>query len=565
MQGVPPNIFSRLRLRPTALVLCLLALAPAVYVAARVVEASRDVAYWDEFDTALNLVLQLDRGIGVREFFSRLFEISNEHRMVTSRLMFAASYWLSGTVDFAVISWLGNLSLLGLCGLLLWVAGTTERRVKLGFLLAMLLFQLEHYENFLWSGSSIDHFQVVLLAGAAVIGVARGTRPGLLMGMLAAVLATFTLAHGIVVWAIGLAMLAPARRFSALGMWCGVGALAAAGFLAGFQLNMSQRFVDPSLGGAAEVASYWFALIGAVPALGHAPAAPWLGAALLIALAVAAWRGSARREPVAFPLACYAVAALGLIAFGRAAESGGAIHSRYYVLGALAWALTAFLWLERHTHPRRPYTLLWSCVPLLVAFNVAANRSFSAPAYAWLECRDRAAVRFKQHGVDGRGPFALYPMPARSTQLLDEAERRGVYRMPPVCERVEFPRARPSERITYYVEEVEVTGRAAAVVGWAAIPGMPSERGKLHVVLRSGTETHVYTAITVTRPDVATALQRPDCQLSGFRFARRRDNLPSGEYQIGFLIAHAKGEEYIMTDHKLRLVADGKAPLATAD
>ncbi len=565
MLGVSTPILSRLPRQVVVLFFVLLAFAPAAFVVSRVAEANRDVAYWDEIDTALNLVLQLDKGLGLEPFLARLFEISNEHRMVTSRLMFAASYWLTGTVDFSVISWIGNLSLFALCGLLVWAVRTPERRVRLGLLLAMLMFQLEHYENFLWSGSSIDHFQVVLLAGAAVIGVAQRNRTGLLFGALCAALATFTLAHGLVVWGVGLATLGAQRRWRDVRTWCWCGAFAAGGFFAGFHLNSAQRFAEPTLAGAVVVGRYWLTLIGAVPAFGHAVIAPWLGAGLLAALGFIAWRGAARREPIALPLACFALIALGLIAVGRAAETGGAIQSRYYVLSALAWALVGFMWLERYSDPRRPFAPLWVALPLLVAFNVTANESFAAKADSWIECRDRAALRYKQHGVDGVGPFALYPQPSRSTALLTEAEQRGVYRMPPICEQVEFPKARPSARIAYHVDEVSVTGRAAAIVGWATIPGLAAERGQLHVVLRSATATHVYTVVTITRPDVAKALQRDDCQLSGFRFARRREGLPPGDYQVGLLIAHDKGTEYIMTDHRLRLAGDSKALLANAD
>lgn len=566
MQGVVTHFLERRRIRPAVLVLALLALTPAAFILNRVAEASRDIAYWDEYDTALKLVLQLDSGVSVPGFFARLFEVSNEHRMVTSRLMFAASYWLTGTVDFAVISWIGNASLLLLCGLLIWSVQTPLRRLRLAVVLAMLMFQLEHYENFLWSGSSIDHFQVVMLAVAAALGLARTSRAGLLVACVCAVLATFTLAHGIVIWPVGAAVLWRARRWSHLATWGTLTAVAAGGFLAGFHINTAQRFVDPSFAGAVTVAHYWLATLGSVPALGVNALAPWLGAVLLVGLVVIGLRGALHREPVAFPLAIYAVAALALIAVGRAAESAGVVHSRYYVLSALAWAMVIFMWLERATHPRRPLALLWGCLPVLVAFNLAANQRFAAKADTWLECRDRAAVRFKQFGVDGSGPFTLHPAPAHATRLLAEAERRGVYRMGPVCDEVPFPpKAKPSSRIKYFVEEITVNGRAAAVAGWAAIPGLPSERGQVHIILRSPVETRVFTAVTITRPDVAAALQHRDCELSGFRFARLRESLPTGEFQIGFLIAHDEGDEYIMTDHRLRLVGDGKALLATAD
>jgi hypothetical protein len=286
---------------------------------------------------------------------------------------------------------------------------------------------------------------------------------------------------------------------------------------------------------------------------------------LLAGLARLALGGVFRKEPVAFPMACFAVAALALIAMGRAAESNGLVHSRYYVLGALAWGLMLFMTLEQLTNPQRPYVLAMGFAPLLVAFNLTANHTFAHKADSWLECRDRAAVRFKQYGEDGRGPFSLYPAPARSTQLLNEAERRGVYRMASICEERSFPQAQQSGRITYYVEEVSVSGLSASVGGWAAIPGLPSKRGQIHVILRSETETHVFTAVTITRPDVAAELKHPNTVLSGFRFARRRDRLPTGKFQIGFLIKNGSRSEYIMTGHAMSLVGEGKALLASAE
>jgi hypothetical protein len=155
MQGDFAPFYRKLPLRLTALVLTLIALVPVAFILTRVASAARDIAYWDEFDTALSLLLQLDSGVGFGDLVARLFAVSNEHRMVTSRLMFAVSYWLTGTVDFAVVSWIGNASLVALCVLLVVAVKTPVRRLRLGFVLAMLLFQLEHYENFLWSGSSI--------------------------------------------------------------------------------------------------------------------------------------------------------------------------------------------------------------------------------------------------------------------------------------------------------------------------------------------------------------------------------------------------------------------------
>ena len=536
-----------------AVLLVLLAVLPLGYIGLRAAEAGRNVAYWDEYETALALLMRLHSGVTPGVFLGDLFAVNNEHRMVMSRLLFTASYGLTGTVNFSVISLLGNLCLLGLCAILIVGARTAARRLRLGLVLALGLFQLENYENFLWSGSSIDHFQVLLYVGAAVAALAHGTRTAWLLAGLCGVLATLTLAHGLLVWPLGAALLWRARRTPHLVGWCALATLVASGYALGFSVNGAHRFTHLSLDGAQEILRYWLTLLGTVPALGHTGLAPWLGVALLATLGWLGTRGAVRRERVAYPLACFGVAALALVAVGRAEQVGGLVMSRYVILGTLAWSLTAFMLLERFSDPRRPLAALTACLPVLVLFNLAANRAYASAADSWLDCRDIAAARFKQHGVDGRGNFALSPMPARATALLHEAERRGVYRMGPVCLPRSFPAAAPSERIVGRVDELTVSDRSAFVRGWAVIPGVRSERGHIHLVLRSATATHVFSTVSTQRPDVAANLGDPQLTRSGYLFARRRDQLPSGDYQIGFLIKRGGTAEYQMTDHRLVL------------
>ena len=82
----------------------LLAALPVAYITHLVIGASRNIIFWDEFDAALDLILKLDAGIGWRETLHRFFAVSNEHRMVTSRVLFAVSYWTTGAVNFHVIA-----------------------------------------------------------------------------------------------------------------------------------------------------------------------------------------------------------------------------------------------------------------------------------------------------------------------------------------------------------------------------------------------------------------------------------------------------------------------------
>ncbi|MSU66826.1 MAG: hypothetical protein EXS38_12175 [Opitutus sp.] len=535
-----------------------------VYIGLRVAEANHNIVYWDEFDTALALVLRLKTGMTPVAFLQELFAVNNEHRMVTSRLIFAASYWLTGGLNFTVINLIGNASLIALCTLLVLAAGTAARRLQLGVILAFGLFQLENYENFLWSGSSIDHFLVLLFVGGALTGLAHDSRTAWLAGSLCALLATLTLAHGLLVWPLGAAMLVANARSRPLFAWCFLGALAVAGNAAGFSPNSAHRFAGLSADGIADIVRYWLILAGTVPAIGNRVLAPWFGAALLFLLGWLGAHGAARRESVFFWLACFGAAALALVAAGRAEQVGGVVQSRYLVLGTLSWSLTLFMLLGCIPNPRRPLRALVACLPLLAAFNVFANRTFAASADSWLECRDIATARFTQLGVDGRDAFSLYPAPERSTRLLNDAEHQGIYRLGTVCLPRSFPGAQPSSRIAYFVDEMTVSGRSAFVRGWAAIRGVTSQRGGLHVVLRSTSATYVFTTVNAQRPDVANALSEPRWLRSGFLFSRRRDRLPTGDYQLGFLIKDGTRSEYIMTDHRLVLENEGRAFLAGA-
>jgi hypothetical protein len=60
MKGVSPDLFRHVRGRFAAILLTALALVPVVFVALTVAGSTRNIVYWDEFDTALDLLLALD-------------------------------------------------------------------------------------------------------------------------------------------------------------------------------------------------------------------------------------------------------------------------------------------------------------------------------------------------------------------------------------------------------------------------------------------------------------------------------------------------------------------------
>lgn len=550
MSGVPPYLLRYVRGRFAAILLTMLALVPVAFVGLTVAASARNIVYWDEFDTALDLLLALDTGVDARGFFERIFAINNEHRMITSRLLFAFSWWTTGTVDFSVMGAIGNLFLVALCVTLLAAAGTLERRVRLGVVLAALMFQLGHYENFLWSGASIDHFQVVMLAIGAIVGLARGTKPAFALAAVLAVLATFTLAQGLVIWPVGAVMLWRAQRRSEFWVWLGLAALTGLAFFQGFELNSGHQIASQK--GVTDVLLYWLSLLGAPLAFGHGALAPYAGTLLLAGIVWLGLRGGWRNEPVMLPVALYGMGALALIAIGRAEVAGGQLQSRYMVLSALTWVTLLFGCLEYASHPLRPWRVLVACLPVLAAFNIASNHRFAPAVESFVEGRDEAALRFKQHRQMGTSQFRLYPVPARAELLLAATTQRGLYELPRMCERVHIPGAKPSGRIAYHIDEVHGQTPGTYISGWAVIPGETSRPGEIYLVLRSATSDLILTTVPKTRPDVVAAHGKPEWRDSGFRIAVGRSRLPAEELQIGILIKRGRNVEYIMTDHRFR-------------
>lgn len=555
------------RFQPRRLTLLLfwgaVAALPLLHVAGIAIASSRNIVFWDEFDTALDLVLRIDAGASGRELLQRFFAINNEHRMVTSRLMYAASYWLTGTINFHVIGAIGNLFLVGLGAALVLAVTGWERRLRMAVVFSFLMFQLEHFESFVWSGAAIDHFQVVMHALLAVVMLSRRTIAGCCAAGAFGLLATFTLAHGNVVWPLGALLLAHQRRWREFAGWCAFSVAAVAAFLHGFELNPAHQVVELSAANFLRLARYWLALLGAPLTLGHAAYAPLPGALLLVALGFLARREFATRQPVAFFGTLFAIGALTLIALGRAELAGGEVNSRYLIHGALAWALVLFMLLEfvvaaRPAHPFRPLALI---LPALVVFTIAANRKFAPQIDSFTEVRDRAATSFEQFGEDGKGITRLHPRERHADILLQCAEARGVYRLPEFSRPAHFaqPTPTPGPRMIAHVDELHASERAVTAGGWAMLPGVESKRDQVYLVLRSDKSLLYFSTVTLQRSDIARHYQEPGWLRSGFRAVIRRERLPAEDFEVGLFVKHPKGSEFILTQNRLDLTTPSGA------
>ncbi len=550
--------------------LWLLVIIPAIFVAANAVLYLRNIVFWDEFDTVLHFLTQLKTHPDLNTWWHEITGIQNGHRMVTSRLLTAVLWKLTGTVDFRWLGMIGNLYLGVLYIVLVQAAPSGWSRLRLGLGMGLLLFQLQHYESLFWSGSSIDHFHVPLLVAIALRCLTVSAERPLSWarwwgGLAAASAASFTLAHGLVVLPLGLVVLVLDRRHRAAVAWAGVSAI----WIALYFHDFSTGSISGQSAGILNIVGYALALLGAPIAQLWQPGAPIAGIVLLGGLGTLIWHHRDRRRLSFFPAyAGWLVTSIGLIAYARASSAGPPLlSSRYLILPCLLWALAIYgaLELRPQSHQAARRDLGWAIAALLV-FNLTANALFRHTGASWATLKAQAVRDYYQTGTLDRTPFPLFNQPRKGQCILTEAAEAGIYRLPTLTR--EVPDSEPAEpaapdRIVYYIDEARVTNEAVIICGWAAGHEVNMSHARLRLVLASpGQGIRLFDVQRVPRDDVARALDDERARESGFSFVLPRDELPTGDYRIGIVLRHGDKRERIMTDTWVRRTTQPTPPIA---
>jgi hypothetical protein len=512
----------------------------------------RDVPFWDEFGTTLGFLTRLHDSSSWRETLGLFLAADQHHCMVTSRLIFAGSYLLTGQINFIALAAIGNLAILG--AILVLAAQPRDWNLKLVYaaLLCLLIFQLQHFENQLLSYAAIDHYQVVWWAAVSLAALQRRGAVWVALAGLAATAGTFTLAHGLAVFPAGVVLLALGRRWRGLAVWA---AWAVAAGILFFWLAKPVAPSGESLGSVAglwAVVRYWLTLLGSVPGLEHPDLSPLLG---LLGLGVAAGLASRegwRREPVLGAFLVFVLGATLLMAYGRFTLAAPQIASRYFVQSALFWA-TLLTILAEVAVPKHRF-LQWALpVTLYVsAFNVVASTRYLPVAEDFFR-RRLETIRYYDKGLTlGGAPYPIYPDHTQADQILNTALEKGIYRLQA---RTSLPIARrvPSEEqaMAYYLDEVVLADRRLHVRGWM----LPNEKGQEdlqpYLVLKTADREFVFRGRQQRRPDVAKEFNRPDALNSGFVFVVRRMEIPPTELRVSLEYRTAKGGVFTNTDHRV--------------
>jgi len=118
----------------------------------------RNMPFQDEFATVLDFLLRYRETKTWHAFATLLFNQENEHRIVTSRLIFLALKGLTGKINFSAVAVLGDGFIVAAIAVIAWQEREVAYRLVLIAVLSLLIFQMQHFENlflsFCWEPSA---------------------------------------------------------------------------------------------------------------------------------------------------------------------------------------------------------------------------------------------------------------------------------------------------------------------------------------------------------------------------------------------------------------------------
>lgn len=200
-----------------------------------------NVPWFDDFDPFPDFLRQWINNTNTIDRLRLILKPNNEHRMVFGKLLTIIYYLFTGQLNFVFLQLAGASFTIGTC-FILWRSFKGSKITWWYFMpVPFLLFQFQYHMTFLWSICSLQHQPVIFFVCLSMFLLSKER---LVLGIAAAICATFAMSSGIFVWVAGGAVLLYMSRFKHLGAWCLVGAIAVGCYFYG----MSAQGNESSLG-----------------------------------------------------------------------------------------------------------------------------------------------------------------------------------------------------------------------------------------------------------------------------------------------------------------------------
>jgi hypothetical protein len=313
--------------------------------------------YEDDYAVVLAFAANYDR---LPTWRAKVLDIAteqeNEYKLAFAHSIIATEIEMTGHLNFAVLTNLGNLFLLPI-GYLLWLTyqedGIALKRRLLEFLpISFLFFSLTYWPNLNWTTTALVNIPVIFFSLLAIYllfprSMVEPARARLLLACLAATLAAFTSANGFLLGPLGLLILLAHRAYFRSLAWCASFVLPLAAYL----YHYTRVFHPADIGSYVTRPLFFLAFLGCAAIPLRWPAA-LLGIVILRILRLALRTRFDRTNPVAFYFTAWIVATALLVAWVRGAASF-AIGLRYSIYSTLL-LIFCYSFLAQHLPHRWP-------------------------------------------------------------------------------------------------------------------------------------------------------------------------------------------------------------------
>ena len=226
--------------------------APGLIFTGSVLYFGVDAPFIDDFHL-YNFIFRFDQTGDWRWFLTQ----TNEHRAAFARVLVWATECLTGRVN---LLWQMAFSAVVLGGLTL-LLGRAFRSLGVSWTwflpVPFLLFQIQGWSNYFWGFCATSNIAVIGFVALSLYWL-RATGWRFAVALVLAVLATFTMGSGMMVFVAGSVVLVMQRRWRALGQWLATAGLSAAMYLTGF--NHPER--SWTFGAVLQAVPNWFTYLG---------------------------------------------------------------------------------------------------------------------------------------------------------------------------------------------------------------------------------------------------------------------------------------------------------------
>lgn len=387
----------------------------------------------DDYQDILLFLAQLFQSNSVSETIGAYARPHADHLTLSSRLWYAGAFAIMGELDFRALTFISSAIWLVVTAILVRQSFRLSGNPIVALVLATILLAPGYMKLASWAMASFAFFLMVAYALLVFLLLSYNNITAKLFAILFAVLATFTLSSGLLIWPVGLVVLCIGPHSSSkrtlLSLWLAGAAMC---LICYFTLRAGQQswlsnLLESNLVSPIYTVEFTLSILGGALSLNSTSISIYAG--LLFLSLTTLLITQARRlafEPM-FHLFAFIFLSLLLISFGRSYSyqfiNGleASLFPRYRFLSTVAWGLLLTLLFtttkERFRHGS------WLMLVLAIVFYIDAHARYLPESRAFHEKR---LSEYKRKGIVVKG----YAEPAEVSNILKYIEKHRIYRQP---------------------------------------------------------------------------------------------------------------------------------------